>query len=245
MAQFAGLPKKVTGHLEKESARGAILIVSAYVEEILALIISESCTSEKLGEEIQQYRRPAGDFSSKILLCEAFGLISPDEASAADCLRKVRNSAAHFDSRKGRGFDVLFDSAQTVEQIKRFFELLNLELTSKKPDEIQKEFASAARLLTTKLCLRMLDVQRASVAPPLKETANAWREKMKDTEIGKLFADAEQEARDGKPENLLNVMETCLEVLKLAADPVPADQAEPNEPAEAEQDAGGKGGPRS
>ena len=216
MMQFAGLSKKVTALVEKESDRGAILILAAYVEELLGLIISESCSSEKLGEELLQFRSPGGDFSSKILLCEAFGLISQDESIAANCLRRVRNGAAHFD-QKGRGFDVLFDSPQTVQQIAAFLDILNLKLPSHKPEHVRAAFVTTARLLTTRLVFRVAEARRAVVPKTLKETANAWRARMKDTEVGRMILVAEQEARDGNPEQLFELMSATSEALKAAA----------------------------
>jgi len=213
MRRFRGLPKQVSELVENESDRGAILILSAYVEEMIGLIVSEACTSEKLGEELLEFRKPAGDFSSKILLCEAFGLISPDEARAANCLRRIRNSAAHFD-QKGRGFAVLFDSAQTAQQIKTFCECLNLGLNAEAPEGVRAGFVVATRLLTTKLSLRVFEVRRSIVPPTMKETANEWRSKMKDTEMGKLVSEAEEEAEQGKPEKLFDLMKKTSEVLK-------------------------------
>ena len=234
MRQFAGMPKKITTLVEKESDRGAILILAAYVEELLGLIISESCTSDKLGEGILQFRNPAGEFSSKILLCEALGLISPDESGAANCLRRVRNSAAHFDP-KGRGFDVLFDSPQTVQQVAAFLEVLNLKLTSDKPEHVRASFVVAARLLATKLFIRVVDVRRAVTPRTLKETANAWRVRMKDTEIGRIIADAEREARDGNPEMLFELMQASSEALKLGAERALKKSSEHEESGKAEQ----------
>lgn len=238
MRRFAELPKKVTALVEKESDRGAILILAAYVEELLGQIIFESCSSEKLGEELLQFRNPGGDFSSKILLCEAFGFISPDEANAANCLRRVRNNAAHFDP-KGRGFDVLFDSPQTAQQIGAFLKFLNLKLTSDKPDGIRKAFVGATRLLATKLAFRIFEARRTVAPKTLKETANAWRARMKDTEIGQIIAAAEQEARDGNPEHLFQIMQATSKTLKLASDHGLAKLEECAKSEDAEQDAQG------
>src|SRR5438105_15566950 len=99
-----GMPRRITALLESESARGGILIVGAYLEELLSELIRAASVSEKSAEKLMEFRGPAGDFNSKILLCASFGLIHESEAKALHAVRRIRNQAAHFD-RKGKGFD--------------------------------------------------------------------------------------------------------------------------------------------
>ena len=146
-------------------------------------------------------------------MCEAFGLISADEATALNGLRKIRNAAAHFD-QKGRGFDVLFDSPQTIEQVKAFNKHLNLEVSSDKPEHVRTAFIQAGRLLASKLFMRLLLTNRPAIAKSSREEANISRERMKDSPIGAIFADAEKAAKEGNPEKLMELLHMVGERLK-------------------------------
>lgn len=86
--EFLGLAKKVTELVEKESDRGAILILAAYLEEILGLLVRAICVSDKLGQKLTELNKPAGDFDSKIILCVSLGLISEDEGRALRFVQK-------------------------------------------------------------------------------------------------------------------------------------------------------------
>lgn len=211
-AALRGMPKKVTHLLSKESERGVLLIAGAYLEEILSYLIRASSVDDDQGRKLLEYRAPAGDFSSKIMLCHAFGILSDDEAAGLNCVRKIRNSAAHFD-QKGRGFDVLFDSETTVQQVKRFRELLNLDMPSKEPEEVRSDFIVAVRFLATRLLLRLFEARRPPRAMSNREIADAARERLKDTRVGKLFADAENAAQKGNPEMLFEILQSLGDVI--------------------------------
>lgn len=198
-ASFIGLPKKITELLNKESDRGAILILSAYLDEILGLIVRAAATSDKLGKGLMELRGPAGDFSSKILLCEAFGLISSDEAKALNILRKIRNAAAHFDA-KGRGFDVLFDSPDTAKQVKAFANQLDMCVEAGTSESGRKIFVTSGRFLATRLFTRLSRTGRAAAARSAKDEAIAIRERIKNTAVGRILAEAEGLAKSGQPE---------------------------------------------
>jgi hypothetical protein len=58
IAGFLGMPKKVTALVDNESDRGAILILAAYLEEILGLIVNAMCLSDEEGARIQEHRGP-------------------------------------------------------------------------------------------------------------------------------------------------------------------------------------------
>lgn len=189
LERFQGMPKELTSLLEAESDRGAILILATYLEEILGLIISGFSTTEKLAEELLDVRGPAGSFSYKIQICETFGLISSDESAALNCLRKIRNSAAHFD-HKGRGFKVLFDSPQTRDQVNVFLGHLNLSLKTKNAEAVRRAFIAAGRLLASKLTIRLAMVPPAKIAKTGRELATESKARLKDSPIGKVIEEA-------------------------------------------------------
>ena len=121
---YKGMPKEITSLSNSESDRGSILVLSAYLEEILASLISEVCISDDEANNLLEFRGPAGGFSLKISLCYALGLINAEEKDALGQIRKIRNAAAHFDRK--RGFDVLFTSDKTINHVSNLADSLNL-----------------------------------------------------------------------------------------------------------------------
>ena len=204
---YRGMPKEITEILESESDRGVILILAAYLEELLGLIIKESCISDNDADKILELGKPAGDFGSKRILSAAFGLIHKEESEALKIVQNIRNRAAHFD-RKKRGFKVLFDSGQTVDQVKAFSEKMNIRLLSRKREDVRTCFILVSRLLATKLYVRLCEATRPKQPETLKQIANKARIQMKDTTIGKIISQAENEAKKGNLEPLCEVNET-------------------------------------
>ena len=184
----SGLPAKITELVDGESDRGAILILSAYLDELLGDVIRAACTSDKKAAQILEFRQPAGDFSSKISLSFALGLIHETEATALNAVRKVRNSAAHFD-KKGKGFDVLFDADQTIDQVGNLAVAMNLERPPRKPEQVKKVFIVSSRLLATKIIYRAIQIERPESPPAFKEIINKVREDLQGTEQGKRIED--------------------------------------------------------
>jgi len=150
---FFGMPKEITKILATESDRGIILILAAYLEELLGLIIKESCISDKEADKLLEFGGSAGDFGSKRLLCTSLGLIHNEESAALKLVQNIRNRAAHFD-KKGRGFKVLFDSNQTIDQVEALAEKMNVKLLSRKQEDVRFCFIIVSRFLTTKLYAR-------------------------------------------------------------------------------------------
>lgn len=214
--ELIGQPKEITSLFESESDRGAVLILAAYLEEVLGCLIGASCISEEAANDILEFRGPAGGFDLKVRLCYAFGIIHESEKKGLDAIRKIRNAAAHFDRK--RGFDVLFDSESTQAMVVHLARTQHLEPKSNEPEAIRAVFFMACRLLGSKLYMRGVEIETPSTPMTLKEKANEIRERLKGTERGRMIELMEEEARDGKPEVLFAWMKALGEQLKARCD---------------------------
>lgn len=217
-AAFIGTPARVTELLKKESDRGVILILAAYLEEILGLIISAGCASPELADDILKLRAPAGDFESKLLVAQAFGLIHQEDAFALRIVQRIRNKAAHFD-RSGRGFDVLFDSPATADQVVAFIKHFcpDLEISSRDPAILRKVFVMTGRICTTRLMLRLSETKPATPCPSARERTEQIISKLKDSPFLKHFKKAHTLAAAGdhsKMNELSDAIKRALEQAK-------------------------------
>jgi hypothetical protein len=212
--KFEGIAAKITKLLKKESDRGMILVLAAYLEELLGLIVRGTCVSDDEGASLLEFRAPAGTFDFKIQLCCAFGLVHPAEAAALNTLRKLRNAAAHFD--KDRGFDVLFDSDSTIDLVRNLSRSLNLDFESRKPAIVRDHFIASTRLLATKLWVRLAETGRAQSKLSIKEQANLARKRMAKSKWGAKILKMEAEAKDGGPEALFAFVKLMNESMGLA-----------------------------
>lgn len=204
-----GVPAQITKLVESESDRGAILILGAYIDELLADLIRASCVSDEAGDALLEFRRPAGDFSSRIDLCAAFGLIHSSEQKALHILRRIRNAAAHFD-HKGRGFDVLFDSDTTIGQVEELAKAMNLSAASKDPKAVRDLFVICCRFIATRLMFRDLDTVRRVEPLTMKKIANTVRARHKGTPTGERMQKLEEAIRQGDFEPLQAMLKAAI-----------------------------------
>jgi hypothetical protein len=201
----SGMPARITKLVEGESDRGVILILAAYLDELLADLLRTACVSPEVAEDILDVRRPAGDFESRISLCLAFGLIHPTEATALQAVRKIRNSAAHFD-KKGRGFDVLFDSDSTIDQVGNLLNAVNLALQSREAKSVKGMFVVSCRLLATRIMLRGVLTRRAEVPQTIKEGADQARARAQGTPAGKRIAAIDELTRSSDLDRIIEFL---------------------------------------
>lgn len=82
--------------LNKETARGAALIAPAFIDEQLKRIISAFLMKTKTAQELLEDGAPLGEFSARIKIVHAMGLITDDERHDCDAVRRVRNRFAHL-----------------------------------------------------------------------------------------------------------------------------------------------------
>jgi DNA-binding MltR family transcriptional regulator len=108
-----------------ETDRGATLIVAAIFEEQLSHILNSFLIDSKSTQLLLDgFNAPIDQFSSKIHLCHALGLIEDDEYRQLEGLRKIRNLFAHsFEN-------IDFNTQQIKDLINgNLFKLRPMELT--------------------------------------------------------------------------------------------------------------------
>jgi hypothetical protein len=82
--------------LNKETERGAALIATAFIDDLLGQTIGAFLIANESRKVLTKgFNAPFGSFSLRIAGCHALGLISDQEFEECDNLRKVRNKFAH------------------------------------------------------------------------------------------------------------------------------------------------------
>jgi len=83
--------------LHQQNDRAAAIVGASLVESTLQELIGSAMLNNALDlpEKLFENRGPLSDFNSKILIAQAFGLISDRMASDLQRIRKVRNCFAH------------------------------------------------------------------------------------------------------------------------------------------------------
>jgi DNA-binding MltR family transcriptional regulator len=91
--------KEIKFDLIEESDRGAVIVAAAILEndldELLKAEIQQNGLSAKLIKSLFDMNGPLSSFSSKALVCFAFGLISKNIFDDLEKIRKLRNKFAH------------------------------------------------------------------------------------------------------------------------------------------------------
>ena len=82
--------------LNKETARGAVLVAAAYLERQLGAIVASLLVEGRPAKNLLEgFNAPLGTFAARSAAAEALGLISTDEFRDLQRIRKVRNEFAH------------------------------------------------------------------------------------------------------------------------------------------------------
>jgi len=162
--------------IQNESARGAVIIASAFLDTQLRNLISKSLiddpkvVDELLGAE-DKPDRPLSSFSSRIKAAYCLGLISKSMYYDLDTIRKIRNKFAH----KMHGYT--FDEPEIVSWCK------SLKLAKMITDAIPHfpnthgaMFLLGVTQLASWLALKTIEVEQARKSGPRDpETAQAVR----------------------------------------------------------------------
>jgi hypothetical protein len=157
-------------YLAKESDRGAILILGAYIEEALGLLITRHCVSDEAASKLLKHGQVGGTFEARLMLAEAFGFLHETELSGLRILQKIRNKAAHFD-RSGRGFDVLFDSAATADQVVALADLFGYRRPEREAKALRSTLTDIVEKLVVNFFIRNTRAQTPSPAQSMEEIA--------------------------------------------------------------------------
>jgi DNA-binding MltR family transcriptional regulator len=106
---------RLAEELKFESDRGVVLVVAAFLDEQLELLLTRHFIDDtKVVSELLSNSGPLGSFSSRIKVAYCLDLIRPEHYSDLQIVRKIRNEFAHshtpvsFDSSRVRDFCMNF-----------------------------------------------------------------------------------------------------------------------------------------
>jgi DNA-binding MltR family transcriptional regulator len=107
--------KLILDNLDKESDRSAALVASSLLDTTLERVLRHSMTRKdrELNNQLFQQRGPLGDFYSKVIIANAFGVISEKMAAELNIIRNIRNVFAHATS------SLSFETEEIAAEIKR------------------------------------------------------------------------------------------------------------------------------
>lgn len=122
--------------LNKESARGAVLISAAMIDDLLGRVILAFLLDHvETSRLLEGFNAPLGTFSARALAAFSLGLLSEQEFRECERLRKIRNVFAH-------DVHASFENQSVKDTCK------NLELSAKDYGEVvvdaRGQFTSAA-----------------------------------------------------------------------------------------------------
>jgi len=92
---FGGV-NQLNRHLASLDDRGLVLSLAAFAEDALgSLLKAFMLPSDATASLLEGFNAPLGTLSARIKACYSLGLITKDQFSDLECLRKVRNDFAH------------------------------------------------------------------------------------------------------------------------------------------------------
>lgn len=108
--------------LHRESDRGSALVGAAMIDELLGALLRAYFDDERgiVDDLLEGAHAPLGVFSARIKLLRALSLISDEMYRDLESIREIRNLAAHFDRRRGLGFDTGFSAPPVAARCRSF-----------------------------------------------------------------------------------------------------------------------------
>lgn len=95
--EFVAIVAEIEAETENGSDRGTVLVGAAVVDNCLRRILFVAMPDSDAANELlaDDGRAPLGTFSARTLAARAMGLISAEEQSCINTIRKIRNIYAH------------------------------------------------------------------------------------------------------------------------------------------------------
>lgn len=93
--------RKIILALNDESDRGAVLVATEWLGDLLEALLRAKFSAEGVDRESVQdlllngVTAPLGSFAIRLKACHAFGLVRKEVYEVADALREIRNHCAH------------------------------------------------------------------------------------------------------------------------------------------------------
>lgn len=133
--------------LNKESARGCVLVACSYLDDMLEAILTSFFVEGRSGDLFSGFNAPLGPFATRATIAFALGLITQAEFDEIKRLKKIRNAFAH-----GVGTSFETDSIKGLSA--------NLEMAAQKGMPARGAFTTAAVSVILKLTNRAAFVGR-------------------------------------------------------------------------------------
>jgi hypothetical protein len=115
-ASFAEILKGI-GYVKTETDRGAALVGAAMLDEGLRTALGMYFEPDVAADLLDDGNAPLHAFSARIKIAYALSIIDREMYSDLGVIRSVRNEAAHFERRRGAGFDTGFDNTSVKDRL--------------------------------------------------------------------------------------------------------------------------------
>ncbi|MDW9902069.1 hypothetical protein GOA77_09360 [Sinorhizobium meliloti] len=96
LAEIQAYTQELNAEVKTGSDRGVVLLLGSILDDYLYRILKSFMIDNAAAtEQLLGVNRPLSEFSGKIDLCHALGLIATDEAKVLHKIREIRNGFAH------------------------------------------------------------------------------------------------------------------------------------------------------